>query len=120
MTTEEMGRRGEDAAAAYLRHNGYELYSRNWHSGPYELDIVAVKRGVLHFVEVKTRRQGSLTTPESALTQAKIRSLYRAAKHYLAITAWDGEVQFDLAAVSMDASGRTDIDFIENAMECHW
>ncbi len=120
MTPQELGRRGEEAAAACLHGRGYDILTRNWHSGPYELDIVAAKRGVLHFVEVKTRRKGSLTPPEAALTPSKIRSLQRAARHYLALTAWDGEVQFDLAAVTIDASGHAEVEIIDDAMECHW
>ncbi len=120
MTTEETGRRGEEAAALFLRENGYELQARNWRSGPYELDIVAVKDGVLHIVEVKSRRALSLTPPEAAYTAKKFRSLKRAADHYLSLTAWRGEVQFDLAAVTIDPAGCAEVEFIEDAMECHW
>ncbi len=119
-TTAEIGRLGEDAVADYLHRNGYELYVRNWRSGHYELDIVAVRNEVLHIVEVKTRRAESLTPPEMAATKAKFRSLLRAANQYLSITGWTGDVQFDLAAVSVWDDGRTDIDYIEEAMECHW
>ncbi len=120
MTTAEIGRLGEDAVADYLRRNGYELYTRNWRSGHYELDIVAVRNGVLHIVEVKTRHALSLTPPEMAATQRKFRSLLRAANHYLSVTGWMGDVQFDLAAVTVFDTGDTEIDYIEEAMECHW
>ncbi len=78
-TTAETGRAGERAAAEYLRRAGYEICALNWRQGRYELDIVACREGVLHFVEVKTRRSGSLTPPEAAATQRKFRALSRAA-----------------------------------------
>ena len=65
----ETGQAGERAATEYLRRAGYDICARNWRQGRDELDIVALKEGVLHFVEVKTRRAGSLTPPEAAATQ---------------------------------------------------
>lgn len=120
MTTEQTGRLGEEAVAAYLRKEGFELCARNWRSGRYELDIVARKADVLHIVEVKTRRAGSLTPPEAAATELKFRSLRRAADCYLYRTGWQGDVQFDLAAVEVSPDGGCEIRLIENAMECHW
>lgn len=116
----DTGRAGEDAAAEYLCDTGYELRERNWRSGPYELDIIAQRDGVLHFVEVKTRRAGALTPPEAAITPHKFRSLSHAATHYLSQHHWLGEVQFDLAAVDALPEGGMQVRFIENAMEHNW
>ena len=101
----ETGRAGERAATEYLRRAGYEICALNWRQGRYELDIVACREGVLHFVEVKTRRSGSLTPPEAAATQRKFRALSRAAACYLRTVGWEGEVQFDLAAAEAAADG---------------
>ncbi|UKI39785.1 MAG: YraN family protein [Alistipes putredinis] len=82
----ERGRQGEQAAAEYLLEHGFEILHRNWRSGHYELDIVAVRDGVLHVVEVKCRKKGTpFTAPEEALTPAKQRSLLRAAAGYAAL-----------------------------------
>ena len=116
----ETGRAGERAATEYLRRAGYEICALNWRQGRYELDIVACREGVLHFVEVKTRRAGSLTPPEAAATQRKFRALTRAAARYLRTAGWQGEVQFDLAAVTLSDDGRADVELIERAMEHHW
>lgn len=114
------GRAGEDAAAEWLRRAGYELCARNWRQGRYELDIVARKAGVVHIVEVKTRRAGSLTPPEAAITPRKFRALDRAAACYLAATGMtEWEVQFDLAAVEIGHGG-VRVTLVENAMEYHW
>ena len=109
----ETGRAGERAATEYLRRAGYEICALNWRQGRYELDIVACREGVLHFVEVKTRRSGSLTPPEAAATQRKFRALSRT-------VGWEGEVQFDLAAAEAAADGSVRVELIENALEYNW
>ncbi|MDE7005370.1 MAG: YraN family protein [Alistipes sp.] len=116
----ETGARGERAAAEYLRAAGYEICAMNWRQGRYELDIVARKAGLLHVVEVKTRRRGSLTPPEAAITSRKFRALHRATSCYLQTTGEEAEVQFDLAAVEMAPDGTTEVRLIEHAMEYNW
>ena len=120
MTTAETGLRGEQAAAEYLRREGYSIRAQNWRQGRDELDLVAERGEVLHIVEVKTRRRGSLTPPEAAATRRKFRALTRAAACYLRTTGWTGEVQFDLAAVELTEEGEARVELIENALEYNW
>ena len=116
----DTGRRGEQAAVDYLRRAGYAILERNWRSGRYELDIVARRWDVLHFVEVKTRRAEGLTTPEEALTPRKFAALRRAAEAYMAQHRVELEPQFDLAAVDLLPDGTLSVRFRERAMECSW
>lgn len=118
--TTRIGNRGEEAAAAWLRSNGFEICARNWRNGRYEIDIVARRWDTLHFVEVKTRRAGGLTTPEAAITPQKFRALRHAAEVYLAQCDGRLEPQFDLAAVDMMPDGQAEVRLIEHAMECNW
>ena len=120
MTAAETGRRGEQAAAEYLRREGFELLALNWRFGRYELDIIARFGGVLHFAEVKTRHTGSLTPPEAAATPQKFRALQQAAIRYLEQAPWPGDVQFDLACVEIGAEDIARVELIERAMEFHW
>lgn len=120
MNTAETGSRGEAAAAEWLRSNGFELCERNWRNGRYEIDIIARKAGELHIVEVKTRRSGSLTPPEAAITRQKELALRKAAQCYAAWTRWPGEIRFDLAAVEMRPDGSARVDFIPDAIQMHW
>lgn len=115
-----IGQAGERAAAEYLRREGYEICDLNWRSGRYELDIVARRDGILHFVEVKTRRAAGLTPPEAAITASKFRALQHAATQYMARTGCDWEVQFDLAAVDVMPDGTMEVRLVEHAMECNW
>lgn len=119
-TAAETGRAGERAATDHLRRAGYDIQALNWRQGIYEIDIVARRGDVLHFVEVKTRQAGALTPPEAALTRRKLHALSRAAGCYLAATGWEGEVQFDLARVVVAADGSIGVELIENTLEHNW
>lgn len=120
MTTAETGRAGECAVADYLRREGYSVRAQNWRQGRDELDLVAQRGEILHIVEVKTRRAGSLTPPEAAATQRKFRALTRAARAYIRSAGWKGDVQFDLAAVEIADGGEIRIELIESAWEYNW
>ncbi len=120
MTTSETGHAGESAAAEYLRAKGYAILAQNWRQGHDELDLVASDGEILHIVEVKTRRAGSLTPPEAAATRRKFRALTRAAACYIRTTGWTGEVQFDVAAVVISDNGTPRVELIENALEYNW
>ena len=111
---------GEAQVANFLRRRGYQLLAHSYHCRFGEVDLIARQGSVLCFVEVKTRRSGSLTPPEAAATQRKFRALTRAAARYLRTAGWQGEVQFDLAAVTLSDDGRADVELIERAMEHHW
>lgn len=120
MRSRETGIRGEDEAARYLLGHGFDLLHRNWRNGRYELDIVAVREGVLHIVEVKCRRADGLTRPEEAMTRAKFRALMRAAQFYVELYGLDMDVQFDLVAVTAFPDGAFDVAYIPDAMVPHW
>ncbi|MDX9861331.1 MAG: YraN family protein [Rhodospirillales bacterium] len=50
---------GEGLAAALLVAKGYRVLARRWRTAAGEIDIVARRRGVLAFVEVKARRDAA-------------------------------------------------------------
>ncbi|MFI3285498.1 MAG: YraN family protein [Rikenellaceae bacterium] len=115
-----IGTKGERAAMKYLRSNGFLIHELNWRCGSYEIDIIAERWGVIHFVEVKTRKSGGLTTPEQAITPKKIASIRKAVASYLALKRVRGEHQYDLIAVEHDGESVVDLRYIENAMESSW
>src|SRR3989344_3727604 len=51
---QKIGQMGEDFACKYLEKNGYKIIERNYLKKWGELDIIAKKRGKIHFIEVKS------------------------------------------------------------------
>lgn len=117
--TGDIGARGEREAVDYLISEGFTILHTNWRSGRYELDIVARKHGMVHFVEVKCRKTNGLTTPEDAITRAKFNALRHAAAAYLSLYHIDDESQFDLVAVEHDG-GEYAVRYIPQAMTMSW
>jgi putative endonuclease len=72
---DDLGRRGEKAAAAYLASLGYRILDRNWRCASGEIDIVALDRGELVVVEVKTRSSRSYGDPLEGVTPQKLTRL---------------------------------------------
>lgn len=95
----ELGKEGEEAAAAYLMRKGYIIRHRNWHCGKKELDIIAEHQNELVIVEVKTRRNTQYGNPEEAVTDKKIRRIIASTDAYLRKFPVDLPVRFDIVTV---------------------
>ena len=76
---DDLGRVGEQRAAAYLSGLGYEVLDRNWRCPAGEVDIVAALGALLCVVEVKTRTSLRFGHPFEALDDKKVRRLWRLA-----------------------------------------
>ncbi|TAD84903.1 MAG: YraN family protein [Bacteroidetes bacterium] len=93
------GKAGEWAAHQHLEQLGFCVLHNNWRHGHAEVDIIASKNGVLHFVEVKTRRSQRFGYPEAQVNAAKLNKLKEAAEGFLyAYPQWIN-IQFDIVSV---------------------
>lgn len=107
MTTGELGRKGEDAAVAYLERTGMTIVERNWTCKSGEADIVAIDDTFLVFVEVKTRKSDRAGSPEDAVSKSKQTRYARIARAYLANAGLtDQPVRFDVVAIMPIADDR--------------
>ena len=120
--TLRIGAEGEKAATEYIRHTlGYTIAEQNWRSGHHEVDIIAISPdGHYHFVEVKTRGVGSLTTPEEAINSRKISHLVRSVNHYVALHEIQTEVWIDFIGVVMQDDEVVSLNFIPDISNLHW
>lgn len=123
----EIGTTGEDIATKYLEKKGFFIIDRNYKRKWGELDIIAQKNEVLHFVEVKTVSRKSYGghfeqeinnyRPEDNMHPWKIKRLQRALQTYLLEKYKKNEPlwQFDLVCVFLDEERRVaKCRFMEN------
>ncbi len=101
------GRRSEHAAARYLERRGYRVVARNWTCSLGELDLVAVDRDVIVFVEVRSTGRADPEPPAVSVDRKKQKRLTDLALAYLQEKRLLGHsARFDVLAVSWPETSR--------------
>lgn len=112
--TQRIGGKGEDLAAAWLTEQGFEVLHRNWRAGRYEVDIIATREGVLHIIEVKTKRSTRFGHPEQQVGRKKLRHLIDAGCHFMETDNRWKRIRFDILAVELYTNQPTAFLLIED------
>ena len=95
----ELGRRGEEIAAGFLRRRGYRVLGGGFLARRGEIDLVCRQGERLVLVEVKTRSSDSFGAPTEAVGARKRRALNAAAAEYRALAGWRGPIDFAVVAI---------------------
>jgi putative endonuclease len=99
----ELGRHAERIVAEHLTQLGFEVLGRNVRFGHLEIDIIAQKRDLLVFCEVRARQHDRFVAPAATIDARKIARLRRAAYQWLkANRPGEVDIRFDAAAVVFD------------------
>ncbi|MBP9760372.1 MAG: YraN family protein [Candidatus Pacebacteria bacterium] len=112
-----IGRIGENIIWGYLKNRGYLILDRNYRKKWGELDIIAQKDNVLHFIEVKAgswrgdewpRDGADIHRPEDHMHAHKRARMARAVQTYLAEKSVkpDAKWTVDLAVVLINKETR--------------
>lgn len=81
----ETGKLGEDIAVHYLKQNGYVILDRNFECRQGEVDIIALDKKEIVFIEVKTRTSNKYGAPSEAVNKIKQKHMLQTIKYYLYI-----------------------------------
>lgn len=112
-----LGNRGEQAAVDFLKQNGYKILARNYKSKLGEVDIVALDKKTVCFVEVKTRTSDKFGSPAEAVSARKEKQISKAALCYLKEKKLlDKSARFDVVCVEYKAD-KPEINLITDAFE---
>jgi putative endonuclease len=101
------GNLAEDKACKFLEENGFLIIERNFYSRFGEIDVIASKDEVLHFIEVK-----SGSDYESAIqniTPTKLSRFIKTCNVYLKKNSYDGDYMIDAVVVTPSS-----IELVEN------
>jgi putative endonuclease len=91
---------GEDVACMLLKTYGFTIIERNFNTKFGEIDIIAHKKGIIHFVEVKTT-YGEYNPAEN-FHKTKLRRFVKTVKIYCFINKIkESDIQIDLALVNL-------------------
>jgi putative endonuclease len=112
MNTTDIGHRAELAAKVYLEMRGYRIIEQNWRRPRCEIDIVAEKDGVIHFVEAKYRLSDGQGSGLEAITATKLKQMKRAAWVWVDEYKWRGE--YMLSAIELAGPDFAVLSFVED------
>lgn len=119
MDARRFGQLGEVYAARYLWKKGYTVVASNYKNRFGEIDLVAIKRKTVAFIEVKTRNKNSIASPKEAVDSHKQRRLIAAALSLLKNEQLKNlQPRFDVIEVIMDHDtpyNKAHINHIKNA-----
>lgn len=106
----------EDAATRFLTDKGYRVVHRNYKTRWGEIDIIAERKGAIHFIEVKGRKEPCWYDPADAVRREKIKRIRNCALWYQAQQRKDADLRIDVIAITDTATGLS-IQFFENVEE---
>lgn len=111
-----LGQLGEDLATDYLSARGYKIVARNYRSRLGEIDIIALHREAVVFVEVKARSSDRFGTPAEAITRSKLNKLKLLIGDFVKLYNLSGPVRFEVVVISKNQPPQliTDIEFVDN------
>ncbi|MDA3079329.1 MULTISPECIES: YraN family protein [unclassified Campylobacter] len=97
----------ESKACEFLQNHGFTILCRNFHSRFGEIDIIAKKDEILHFIEVKA----TLGEYETAyrLTKSKFEKILKTINFFMMKENFSNEFQIDFLGISKNS-----VNFIEN------
>lgn len=113
----KLGNFGERKVKNFLRRKGYKILDANYAKKYGEIDIIAKRKDIIAFVEVKTRSENPLISGVYAVNKAKQARIIKTAKTYLYENQIDLQPRFDIAEVEVMGGliKKAKINYIENA-----
>jgi putative endonuclease len=123
-----IGKKGEELALQFLIEKGFEKLATNFRAGKGngigsngEIDIIVKKENVIHFIEVKTRKNDDFGNPEEFVSEAQANKISQTAELFLEKyeeelkQKFKGFIQFDIISILFEKDILKEILHLEDA-----
>jgi len=111
----QLGVEGELMVARSLERQGFTIKEKNYRKPYGEIDVIAKKKNLLIFVEVKRRKNQGFDLSQ-LITLSKQKKIIRTAKFFiLEHKIYNTVYRFDVALVTYDNNNQHQLTYIENA-----
>lgn len=111
----DIGTFGEEIAETFLKKLGYKVIDKNFRCKCGEIDIIAIHKDYICFIEVKTRYGINFGIPAESVTTYKQHKIYKTAQVYiLKKNIIDRNFRFDVIEVLLNKDNN---DFLVNHIE---
>ncbi len=112
------GKKGEELALSFLKKQGYIILEKNFKVRYGEIDIIALDKDILVFIEVKTRSSFKFGTPLEAITYWKLKSVIKTAEYYkLTHPKLPEAMRIDAVSVQISSNNEVNIELTKNISE---
>lgn len=115
------GKKGEILALEFLEKKNFKIVATNFRAGRGEIDIIVKKDNVIHFVEVKTRKNDDFGSPESFVSEAQAGKIAQTAELFLEKYEeeigqdFKGFIQFDIISILFENDTVKEMLHLEDA-----
>ena len=118
----DIGDYGEKLCIEYLTSIGYKILEEKFKIKIGEIDIIAIDKNILCFIEVKSRFNNKFGRPMESVNIAKQHKIYKTAHYYLLKHPnFDMNCRFDVIEVDFDLEKSTHkINLIKNAFSVNY
>ncbi len=114
----KLGADGEQVAVGFLRKRGLRILEQNFRCRLGEIDIIAMDKKTVCFVEVKTRRTLGFGSGMEAVSRAKQQKIMKTALLYLKMhNLSECDFRFDVISILLSDPSPPHVEYLENAFD---
>ena len=115
---QNLGDWGEKLAKKYLEKIGYQIIDQKWRKKEGEIDLIALDKNVLVFIEVKTRKSDKFGTPAESITEKKQEKMVKCIQRYLEENCQCQQLQIRLDIILIKMNKRkVHLEHLKNPVE---
>lgn len=115
ISTGRFGKESEQLVADYLSNQGFKILELNYKKFFGEIDIIAYKKDLIAFVEVKARKNSKISL-HSLILPSKQKKIIKVAMSYMGSHNIDEKIcRFDVALLHLIDGKAPELTYIPNA-----